>query len=107
MKYKNAYARSSDSTNSVIYTTPQDRTAILKSLVVCSDLEVDCTFSLVWKDKSNGDAEVRLVKSAVLPAGTLLGVLDSPMVLESGDSIHVSTDDGVVFATLSLMEVEN
>ena len=105
MSYKNASARTVDGNPITLYTVPEGRVALLRSLLLAAVSTTDAVVSVIWTDASASGVGTTLVGRGALPTGVMLGMLEAPLVLEAGDSLSVAAVEGQVHATLSLMEV--
>ena len=83
--FKNATGTGIGTSISTVYTVPSDTTAVMIGMTVANlavsqiEVEVKC-------------ASTYLVKSAAIPSGSSLSVLDGKIILEAGDTVEVMSN---------------
>lgn len=100
--YKNA-RQAIGTSYATVYTCPPNTTALvlLAQVSTTANTYVSCR----WLDSSQGFVATNLAVGLVVPQGTAQGVLDGPLVLESGDTIEFSADlASYAMVTLSVRE---
>ena len=83
---------------------PADATQVIIGLQIANVGATTATVTVTLKDESaSGDPKIHIVKSAPIPVGATLSLLDGKIVAEATDQIHV-TSDIAVDGILSVLE---
>ena len=103
--YSNARLQiTSPSTFNVLYNTQTPTTATLMNSIVCSNTAASAANVTIDVFK-NASSITNLITNALIPAGTSLQVLDTPIVLTVGDIVRVSSTTGNLHIFSSFMEL--
>lgn len=90
------------------YTCPASTTAIVLMVQVANITEGDAYATVLWTDDSDSDAETRLIKDAIVPAGAPLSVLAGKFVLSAGDTIQAAASaDSTIELSGCVLEIPN
>lgn len=105
--YKNAAVVLSSTGATDLYTAPANTRAIVQSVTAANIDGSDRYVTVTWYD-SSASASYTLLYNALIPAGTSLNALDTPIVLEPGDIIRVQASAAnTLHATASILQVDS
>lgn len=105
--YKNAAVVLTTTAATDLYTTPANTRSIVQSVNVANVDGSDRYVTVTWYDASAG-ASFTLLYNALVPAGTSMNALDTPLVLEAGDIVRVQASaSNTLHATASVLQIDN
>lgn len=85
--FKNYTAQNVGAANTIAYTVPVDTTSVVTGINVANTVEEQILVDIQI-------AGVYLVKGAPIPVGSSLSPLDGKIIIETGDTIVVKSDQG-------------
>ena len=90
------------------YTVPASTTAIVLMCQTANVTGEDAYATVSWTDSSDGDAETRLIKDAIVPAGAPLSILAGKFAMSAGDTIKAAASaDSSIELSGSVLEISN